>query len=91
MELFSIFALFFGILGFGLALFALWKPKHDEDELYSFLEEIEGLKTKNNIDHAELWEYIEGVVEPLNRRIATRIKRAEKTEDLNIKKSGMIR
>lgn len=37
------------------------------------------------VDRTEMWEHIEGTLKPLTNRLTTRIKRAERAEDKDLK------
>lgn len=64
----------------------------DMDDVFNELNELRARQTAFEV---EIWEYIEGTLQPLNKRIATRLRRSE-PKDINTgepmqKKGGIIK
>jgi len=60
------------------------------EDLYVYVEELEA---KLNLLRTEIWEYVDGTLQPLSRRIGQRLRRNE-TQELNtegtMKKGGLM-
>lgn len=74
----------------------MWsQPTNEEvlDELDEIEARISELEAKQTAFQTEIWEYVDGVLQPLNKRMATRLRRSEE-KDLNttetFKKGGLI-
>lgn len=75
------------------------KVSPDLDELDADIEDIylqlEAIQAKQSSFELEIWDYISGILEPLNKRVSQRIRRSEQKE-LNSeepiqKKGGIIK
>lgn len=69
--------------------------QNDIDALAEILEKIEGdmkrLRAENTGLKADVWDYVDQVLRPLNQRIATRTTRLKQSElQSNDKKGGII-
>ena len=53
-----------------------------DEEMENVCTDIAELKAKHNVFRQEIFEYMDGILSPLNKRMATRLKREEK--DLNV-------
>lgn len=76
-------------------IFSKYEPDIQDldEEMNNVCADITELKAKQNAFHQEIFEYMDGVLQPLNKRMATRLRREEK--DLNEpepskKRGGML-
>lgn len=75
--------------------FSVSPPNVEEldEDMEEVISEITEMKSKMNVFHQEIFEYMDGILQPLNKRMATRLKREDK-QNLNsaesTKRGGII-
>jgi len=74
----------------------LSSDEQDIDSIYTIIEELETeiaeLKTRLNVSILEVYDFINGKVDPFTRRMSQRMRRQDQQEDLNTsptKKTGI--
>lgn len=91
------------VLEAGFFLYFLWrfygrllnKQEPDmqdiDEDIENMCVEMQELKTKQNLFHQEIFEYMDGVMTPLNKRMNQRLRReSESQEQLSGSKRGIL-
>ena len=72
-----------------LCLYLYWKFVPTNGEMYLKVKRLEKicshLSEMLEVDRTEMWEHIEGTLKPLTSRLRTRISRAERQEEKDLK------
>lgn len=63
-----------------------------DKDIGDVISSVQELESKQTVFHQEIFEYMDGVLQPLNKRMATRLKREEKdiNTQVSTKQGGII-